>query len=52
MERFLVYISDNNLMEKYKDQCFGFIDETDGIGSGFHDEIANLIYEFYKGAEL
>ncbi len=47
LERFLVHISKNDMLEKYKDRCFGFIDETEGIGWGFHDEIGNLVYEFY-----
>ena len=51
LERFLVYISENNLLDKYRKQCFGFIDETDGIGWGFHDEIGNLVYEFYGDVE-
>ena len=51
LERFLIHISENNLLEKYKDRCFGFIDETEGIGWGFHDEIGNLVYEFYDNIE-
>ncbi len=51
LERFLVHISENDLLKKYKDQCFGFIDETEGIGWGFHDEIASLVYEHYEDAE-
>src|SRR6056297_1325145 len=47
LERFLIHISENDMLEKYKDRCFGFIDETKGIGWGFHDEIGNLVYEFY-----
>lgn len=51
LERFLVHISENDMLEKYRDQCFGFIDETEGIGWGFHDEIGNLVYEFYEDIE-
>ena len=47
-ERFLVHISENDMLEKYKDKCIGFIDETDGIGWGFHDEIGNLVYGFLR----
>lgn len=51
LERFLIHVSENNLLEKYKDRCFGFIDETEGVGWGFHDEIGNLVYEFYDDKE-
>ncbi|MBN2435508.1 MAG: hypothetical protein JXK07_09625 [Spirochaetes bacterium] len=46
-----MHISENDMLEKYRDQCFGLIDETDGIGWGFHDEIGNLVYEFYEDIE-
>ena len=46
--RFLVYISENNLLKKYRDQCFEFIDDTRDMGWGFNEEIGDLIYEFYE----
>lgn len=43
----LKHLSKNNLLAEYKDQCLNIVNETAGIGWGFHDELTDLYYEFY-----
>lgn len=47
----LKHLSNHNLITEYKDRCLNIVNETRGIGWGFHDEITDLYFEFYLDAE-
>lgn len=39
-----------NLLEKFREKVSIIINETDGIGWGFHDSIFEIYWEFYPDA--
>jgi hypothetical protein len=43
----LKILADNNALEKYKDRAKKIVDDTDGIGWGFHDSLAETFYSYY-----
>ena len=43
-------IEKENLLEKFADPVSTIVNETDGIGWGFHDYICEVYYEFYPNA--
>ncbi|MCF7946651.1 MAG: DUF6155 family protein [Spirochaetia bacterium] len=47
LQRLLVHLDKNNLLDAYKKKCLHFVDETEEIGWGFHEEISDLVYQYY-----
>jgi len=43
----LRYISDHNLHTKFKQRCQAVVDQTKGIGWGFHDELHDLYHNHH-----
>ena len=41
-EKALKYITDHNLKTKFMQRCQAIVDQTEGIGWGFHDELGDL----------
>ena len=46
------FIKANGMQEQFKQRCKKIMDDTDGIGWGFHDELSDYYYEFFEGAEF
>jgi len=44
----LKHLSGNDLLAEFKDRCLNIVNETEDIGWGFHDELTDLYYEFYR----
>ena len=42
----LRYIADYNLHTKFKQRCRAVVDQTEGIGWGFHDELHDLYLDY------
>lgn len=42
------FIKKSGLRNKFKQRCKKIMDDTDGIGWGFHDELADYYYEFFE----
>jgi hypothetical protein len=43
-ERALKFITDNNLVPKFKDRCIKIMDDTTDMGWGFHDQLCEIYY--------
>jgi hypothetical protein len=43
----LKILTDDNALEKYKDRAKKIVDDTDGIGWGFHDSLVETFYNYY-----
>ena len=46
-ERMLKYVTDNNFQEKFQSRCKKIVDDTSGIGWGFHDGLSDAYYEYF-----
>lgn len=46
-EKALKYITDHNLKTKFIQRCRAIVDQTKGIGWGFHDELRELYYNYF-----
>ena len=46
-ERMLKYITENNIQEKFQARCKKIVDDTRGIGWGFHDGLTDSYYEYF-----
>ena len=42
------FIKANGLQEQFKNRCEKIMNDTDGIGWGFHDELSDYYYEFFE----
>lgn len=42
------FIKTNGLQEQFKARCRKIMDDTDGIGWGFHDELSECYYVFFE----
>lgn len=43
----LEFINKNNLKEEFKTRCLLIVENTSGIGWGFHDDLSELFHEFF-----
>ncbi len=43
----LRYIKEHNLHTLFRQRCRIIVEQTEGIGWGFHDELGNLYYKYY-----
>ena len=43
----LKYMKEQNLLSSFKERARKLVDETDGVGWGFHDTLGEFFYEFY-----
>ena len=46
--RTLKLMEKNDLAKVFKKRCFQIVVDTDGIGWGFHDALADLYYEYFE----
>ena len=46
--RTLKLMEKNDLIKAFKKRCFQVVVDTDGIGWGFHDSLADLYYEYFE----
>jgi hypothetical protein len=44
----LKLLAGDNVLEKYKERANKVVDDTDGIGWGFHDSITDIFYDYYE----
>jgi hypothetical protein len=44
----LELMSEENILEKFKDRASVIVDETENIGWGFHDYLKDVFYEHYE----
>ena len=44
------HIQKNGLKSLFKERCRKIMHDTDGIGWGFHDELAQYYYDFFEKA--
>ena len=42
------FIKTNRIQELFKERCKKIMNDTDGIGWGFHDELCDYYYEFFE----
>lgn len=47
-DRALKLMGKNDLMKAFKKRCLQVVVDTDDIGWGFHDTLADLYYEYFK----
>lgn len=47
-ERVVSYLAENNIQSKFQARCKSIVDETNGIGWGFHDVLAERYYEYFE----
>ena len=47
-EKALRYITDHNLKTNFIQRCRAIVDQTRGIGWGFHDELGELYYSYFS----
>ncbi len=47
-ERALKYIDKNGIKAKFRKRCKVIVDDTEGIGWGFHDGLSEIYYEYFK----
>lgn len=45
--RALELMEKESILEKFKDRCEKIVNDTSGIGWGFHDYLGDVYYEFY-----
>jgi hypothetical protein len=46
--RALKLMEKNDLIKAFKNRYFKVVVDTDGIGWGFHDVLADLYYEYFE----
>ncbi len=46
-----VFIQKNNLEKLFKERCKKVMEDTSGIGWGFHDCLSDLFYQFFETEE-
>ena len=47
-ERTLKYLVTNNLADTFHDRCLNIVNDTDGIGWGFHDQLGCIYDEHLR----
>jgi len=47
-ERVLKFMKKNDMLKGFKNRCYQVVEDTDGIGWGFHDTLADLYYEYFE----
>ena len=46
-EKALILIADNGLAPTFKKRLLAIVDDTEGMGWGFHDDLADLYYRYF-----
>lgn len=41
-------LANNEILERFKERAYKVITDTEGIGWGFHDYLADLYYQYYE----
>ncbi|SER23055.1 hypothetical protein SAMN05421690_101370 [Nitrosomonas sp. Nm51] len=47
-ERTLKFITDNNLVATFKERCLKIVNDTTGMGWGFHDQLCETYYSYIE----
>jgi hypothetical protein len=46
-EQAINFIEANKLKKPFKDRCLRIVNETEGIGWGFHDQLCEIYYGYF-----